>query len=58
MISTKKAASKTNLLFGISKYLTKKAIFNSIVLPAFQYCSTIYLASSKEEIAQMQKNTK
>lgn len=56
-ITTKKAVSKTNLLFRISKNLTfdtKKVIFNSIVMPAFQYCSTIYLASNKEEIAQMQ----
>lgn len=55
--TTKKAASKTNLLFRVSKNLTfdtKKVIFNSIVMPAFQYCSTIYLASNKEEIAQMQ----
>lgn len=54
---TKKAASKTNLLSRISKNLTfdtKKIIFNSIVLPSFQYCSTIYLGNNKEEIGQMQ----
>lgn len=55
--STKNAASKTNMLCRISKNLTfdtKKVIFNSIVLPAFQYCSTIYLGNNKEEIGQMQ----
>lgn len=54
---TKSAASKTNLLYRISKNLTfdtKKIIFNAIILPSFQYCSTIYLTSTKEEIRQMQ----
>lgn len=54
---TKAAASKTNLLYRISRnltYDTKKVIFYSIVLPSFQYCSTIYITSTKEEIRQMQ----
>lgn len=53
---TKHAANKTNLLLRISKNLrfdTKKVIFNSIVLPSFQYCSTIYLGNNKGEIEQM-----
>lgn len=57
-ICTKKAASKTNLLYRISKRLTfstKKVIYNSIVLPNLQYCSTIYITCNREEIERMQK---
>lgn len=53
VISTRNAAGKTNLLFRISKNLTfdtKKVIFNSIVLPAFQYCSTIYTGNNDNAI--------
>ena len=57
-ICTKKAASKTNLLYRISKRLTfstKKIIYNTIVLPNLQYCSTIYFTCNQEEIEKMQK---
>src|SRR3978361_249622 len=45
-------------MYRISKNLTfhtKKIIHNSIILPNFQYCSTIYIACNKEDIEKMQK---
>lgn len=57
-ICIKKSASKTNLLYRISKKLTfptKKFMFYSIVLPNFQYYSTLYFICKKEDIMRMQK---
>lgn len=54
----KKTASKVNFLCRISRNFTldtKKIIYNSIVLPHFNYCSTIYINCSKEQIAVLQK---
>lgn len=54
----KKVASKTNVLYRISRSLTfdtKKIVYNTIILPHFQYCSTVYFTCNKEQIAQLQK---
>lgn len=42
---TAKASSKVNFLYRISKKLpteTKKIVYNSIIKPQFDYCSTVY----------------
>lgn len=54
----KKVAGKTNLLSRVSRKLTfeaKKTVYNTIVLPHFQYCSTVYFTCTKEQIQKMQK---
>lgn len=53
-----KSASKTNLLYRISRKITfdtKKLIYDTLIRPQFQYCSTIYIMCNKEEIEKMQK---
>lgn len=53
-----KAAMKVNMLKRTSRKLTfaaKKMIFNTLVQPNFDYCSTLYLNASKEQIKSMQK---
>lgn len=54
----KKKAPKINMLKRISNKLTfdtRKIIYYSIIAPNFDYCSTIYITCSKDQIAQMQK---
>lgn len=58
LICAKKAASKVNFLSRISNKLTvdtKKLVYNSIILPQFDYCSTIYFTCNKEQIGMLQK---
>lgn len=53
-----KAASKVNMLKRISNKLTfetRKIIYNTIVQPNFDYCASLYLNASKEQIKSMQK---
>lgn len=57
-ICMKKTAGKVNFLSRISKNMTfdtRKIIYNTIVLPQFEYCSTIYFSCNKNQIASMQK---
>lgn len=51
------AAKKVNLLKRISKKLTfesKKTIYNTIVAPNFEFCSTLYINGTKEQINILQ----
>lgn len=53
-----KAASKVNLLKRLSKKLnfsSRKLVYNSLIQPNFDYCSTLYLNATKEQIKCMQK---
>lgn len=53
-----KTAMKVNLLKRLSKKLTfntRKIIYNTLVQPNFDYCSTLYLNATKEQIKNMQK---
>lgn len=53
----KKVASKINFLNRIKKKLTfetKKTIYNSIILPHFDFCSTLYINCKKEQVNAMQ----
>lgn len=55
---TKNIASKTNFLYRISKKLTlntKKMIYNSIILPHFDFCSTLYMGHTQAQLKQLQK---
>lgn len=55
---TQKAAVKVNMLKRISKKLTfqtRKIIYSTLVQPNFDYCSTIYLNATKEQVKTMQK---
>lgn len=36
-------------------YDTKKIIYNTIVKPQFEYCSTIYFICTRKQVSQMQK---
>lgn len=54
----KNTAKKINLLKRISHKLTydiKKIIYYSIIAPNFNYCSTIYILCTKEQIMSLQK---
>lgn len=54
----KKTASKIGYLKRISKKLTfhtKKIISNAIVMPHFNYCSTLLITCKKEQIESLQK---
>lgn len=54
----KKLASKINFMKRISKKLTfdtKKTIYNAIIAPHFEYCSTLYINCNKEQIDTLQK---
>lgn len=53
-----KAAQKVNMLKRISKKLTfdtKKIIYNTVIQPNFDYCFTLYLNTTAEQIKSMQK---
>lgn len=53
-----KAAFKVNMLKRLSNKLTfdaRKIVYNTLVQPNFDYCSTLYLNANKEQIKQMQK---
>lgn len=53
-----KAASKVNMLKRLSNKLTfetRKIVYSTIVQPNFDYCSTLYLNATKEQIKSMQK---
>lgn len=53
-----KAAMKINVLKRVSNRLTfhtKKIVYNTLVSPNFDFCSTIYLNGTKEQIDQLQK---
>lgn len=53
-----KAAMKINLMKRISNRLTfrtKKIVYNTIISPNFEYCSTLYLNATKEQIDQLQQ---
>lgn len=53
-----KASYKVNMLKRLSNkltYETRKMIYNTIVQPNFEYCSTLYLNATKEQIKSMQK---
>lgn len=53
----KKSAMKINLLKRISKRLTfptKKIVYNTIISPNFEYCSTLYLNCTKEKLSKLQ----
>lgn len=55
---TSKAAQKVNMLKRMSNKLTfdtKKIIFNTVIQPNFDYCSTLYLNTTNEQIVNMQK---
>lgn len=55
---TKKIASKTNLLYRVSRRLTlntKKMIYNSMILPHFDFCSTLYMGHTQAQLKQLQK---
>lgn len=57
-VCIKKTASKVNFLYRISKKMpmeTKKIVYNTIIKPQFEYCSTIYFTCKKELIEEMQK---
>lgn len=52
-----KNAKKVNALYRISKKLTldaRKTVYNTIIRPNFDYCSTLYLNTSREQINAMQ----
>lgn len=54
----KKVASKTNFMSRIKKKLTfetKKIIYNSIILPSLDFCSTIYMSYTQAHINNLQK---
>lgn len=54
----KKTAPKINMLKRISNKLTfetRKMIYFSIIATNFEYCATLYITCTKEQIAQMQK---
>lgn len=54
----KNVACKVNFLKRISNKCTydiRKLIFNSIISPHFEYCSTIYMKCNNEQIKQIQK---
>lgn len=56
--TTKKVAYKTNFLFRINKKLTfntKKMIYNSIILPHFDFCSTLYIGHTQAQLKSLQK---
>lgn len=56
--TTKKIASKINFLKRSSRkltYETRILIYNAIVLPHFNYCSTLYIMCTKEQIKKLQK---
>lgn len=58
MICAKKAATKVNLLYRISKMIpvnSKKLVYNSIVLPHLNYCSPVLFTCNKEQILPLQK---
>ena len=53
-----KAAQKVNMLKRMSNKLTfdtKKIIYNTVIQPNFDYCSTLYLNTTKDQIINMQK---
>lgn len=53
-----KLASKINVLYRIRDKITfdiRKIVYNAIVFPQFDYCSTLYLNCTKEQIETMQK---
>lgn len=55
---TKKIATKTNFLYRISRKLTqntKKMIYNSFILPHFDFCSTLYIGHTQAQLKQLQK---
>lgn len=57
-IVSKKLASKINVLYRVSDKITfdlRKVVYNSIILPHFDYCSTLYLNCTREQIEAMQK---
>lgn len=54
----KKSASKVNFLKRIGKKLpfeSKKLVYNAIIQPQFEYCSTIYFNCTKQQIDNIQK---
>lgn len=55
---TKKLASKINVLYRISDKITfdlRKMVYNAIIQPHYDYCSTLYINCEKQQIDQMQK---
>lgn len=53
-----KIASKINFMKRISKKLTfppKKIIYNALIAPHFDYCSTLYINCNKEHLKILQK---
>ena len=55
---TKKLASKINVLYRIRDQITfdiRKIVYNSIIQPHYDYCSTLYINCTKEQIESMQK---
>lgn len=54
----KKSASKVNFLKRIGKKLpfeSKKLVYNGIIQPQFEYCSTIYFNCANQQIDNIQK---
>lgn len=52
-----KTAKKVNALYRISKKLNldaRKTVYNTIIRPHFDYCSTLYLNTSREQMNSMQ----
>lgn len=55
---SKRLSSKINFMKRISRKLTfdtKKIIYNAIILPNFDYCSTLYVNCNREHIKILQK---
>lgn len=53
----KKASSKINFLYRLKKKLTfetKKIVYNSIILPHFDFCSTLYIGCKNEQMNTLQ----